>query len=52
MIVLLLAPVAIALGVAPVREAALYFTLVALAPFWSAICLLMLVFAGRRPARA
>ena len=52
MIVLLLSPIAIALGVAPVHEAALYFTLVALALFWSAICLLMLVFTGRRPASA
>ena len=52
MIVLLLSPIAIALGVAPVPEAALYFTLVALGLFWSAICLLMLVFTGRRPASA
>ena len=52
MIVLFLSPVAIALGVAPVREEALYFTLVALALFWSAISLLMLVFTGRRPATA
>ena len=52
MIVLFLAPIAIALGVAPVPEEALYFTLVALALFWSAISLLMLVFTGRRPATA
>jgi hypothetical protein len=38
--------------VAPVREEALYFTLVALALFWSAVSLLMLVFTGRRPATA
>ncbi len=49
---LFLAPIAIALGLAPANEEALYFTLVALALFWSAICLLMLVFTGRRPARA
>jgi hypothetical protein len=52
MIVLFLAPIAIALGVAPVPEEALYFTLVALALFWSAVSLLMLVFTGRRPATA
>ena len=52
MIVFLLSPIVIALGVAPVREEALYFTLVALALFWSAISLLMLVFTGRRPATA
>jgi hypothetical protein len=52
MIVLLLSPIAIALGVAPVREEALCFTLVALALLWSAISLLMLVFTGRRPATA
>jgi hypothetical protein len=46
--VLLLAPVAIALDLTPVREEALYFTLVALALFWSAVSLLMLVFTGRR----
>jgi hypothetical protein len=52
MTVLLLSPIAIALGVAPVREEALYFTLVVLAVFWSGISLLMLVFTGRRPATA
>ena len=52
MIVLFLSPILIALGVAPVPEEALYFTLVALALFWSAISLLMLVFTGRRPASA
>jgi hypothetical protein len=52
MIVLFLAPIAIALGVAPVPEEALYFTTVALALFWSGISLLMLVFTGRRPAPA
>ena len=52
MIVLLLSPIVIALGVAPVPEDALYFTLVVLALFWSAISLLMLVFTGRRPATA
>jgi hypothetical protein len=38
--------------VAPVPEEALYFTLVAVALFWSGISLLMLVFTGRRPATA
>ena len=52
MIVLFLSPIAIALGAAPVPEEALYFTLVALALFWSAMSLLMLVFAGRRRATA
>jgi hypothetical protein len=52
MVVLILSPIAIALGVAPVHEEALYFTLVALALFWSAVSLLMLVFTGRRPATA
>ena len=52
MIVLFLSPIAIALGVAPVREEALYFTVVALALLWSAVSLLMLVFTGRRPATA
>ena len=52
MIVLLLSPIAIALGVAPVPEEALYFTVVALALFWCGIALLMLVFTGRRPATA
>ena len=52
MLVLLFSPIAIALGMAPVREEALYFTLVALALFWSAVSLLMLVFTGRRPATA
>jgi hypothetical protein len=51
-IVLFLSPIAIVLGVAPVREEALYFTLVALALLGSAISLLMLVFTGRRPATA
>lgn len=51
-VVLILAPIAIALGVAPVDEAALYFTLVALSLFWSAVCLLMLVFTRRRGAIA
>ena len=48
----LLGPIGIATGVAPVREEALYFTLVALALFWAAIGLLMLVFTGRRPVSA
>ncbi len=48
--VLFLGPIAIALGVAPVREEALYLTLAALILVWSAISLLMLVFTGRRPA--
>ncbi len=52
MAVLFLAPIAMALGVAPVREEALYFTLVALALFWCGIGLLTLVFTGRRPASA
>ena len=52
MIVLFLSPIAIVLGVAPVPEEALYFTLVALALFWCGIALLMLVFTGRRPATA
>jgi hypothetical protein len=51
-IVLFLSPIAIILGVAPVREEALYFTLVALALLGSAIALLMLVFTGRRLASA
>ena len=51
-IVLLLFPIAIVLGVAPIREDALYLTVVALILLWSAISLLMLVFTGRRPARA
>lgn len=51
-IVLFLGPTAIALGVAPVPEAALYFTLVVLALAGCAMTLLMLVFAGRRPASA
>ena len=51
-IVLFLGPISIALGVAPVPEAALYFTLVALALAGCAMTLLMLVFAGRRPASA
>ena len=45
-------PIAIALGVAPVPEEALYFTVVALTLLLCAICLLMLVFTGRRPATA
>ncbi len=45
---ILMAPIAIVLAVAPVREDALYFTLVALLLFWSAVSLLMLVFTGRR----
>lgn len=49
-IVLFVSPIAIVLGMAPVREEALYITLVALALLGSAICLLMLVFAGRRVA--
>jgi len=40
------------LGVAPVREEALYFTVVALTLLLCTICLLMLVFTGRRPAMA
>ncbi len=51
-IVLFISPIAIILGVAPVREEALYFTLVALALLGSAIALLMLVFTGRRLALA
>lgn len=51
-IVLVVGPIAIALGVAPVREEALYFTIVALALFGSALALLMLVFTGRRPMTA
>lgn len=50
--VIVATPVAIVLGVAPVKEAALYFTLVVLALFWSGVCLLMLVFTGRRSASA
>ncbi len=49
-VVIVVGPIAIVLGMAPVKEAALYFTLVALALFWSGICLLMLVFTGRRSA--
>ena len=45
-------PIAIALGVAPAPEEALYFTLVAVALFWSGVCLVMLVFGGRRAADA
>ncbi|HEX8940421.1 MAG TPA: hypothetical protein VF763_09670 [Candidatus Limnocylindrales bacterium] len=52
LMVIVVTPVAIVLGVAPVKEEALYFTLVALALFWSGVCLLMLVFTGRRPASA
>jgi len=52
MIVVFLAPIAIVLGVAPVPEGALYFTLVVLALLLCAIALLMLVFTGRRPATA
>ncbi len=51
-IVLFVSPIAIILGVAPVREEALYFTLVALALLGSAIALRMLVFTGRRLALA
>jgi len=51
-IVLFSSPIVIALGVAPVREEALYFTVVALTLLLCAICLLMLVFTGRRPATA
>ena len=49
---LILAPNAIALGLAPAIEEALYFTLVALALAWCAMALLMLVFTGRRPVSA
>ena len=49
---LFLAPVAIALGMAPALEEALYFTVVVLGLAWCAIALLMLVFTGRRPASA
>ena len=49
---LFLAPIAIALDLAPVAEGALYFTLVALALAWCAVALLMLVFTGRGPATA
>ncbi len=49
---LILAPIAIALGLAPAIEEALYFTLVALALAWCAMALLMLVFTGRRPVSA
>ncbi len=49
---LFLAPIAIALGLAPASEEALYFTLVALALAWCAMALLMLVFTGRRSATA
>ncbi len=49
---LFLAPIAIALDLAPVAEEALYFTLVALALAWCAMALLMLVFTGRRPVSA
>ncbi len=51
-VVIVVGPIAIVLGVAPVKEAALYFTLVSLALFWSGVCLLMLVFTGRRSASA
>jgi hypothetical protein len=49
---LFVAPIAIALGLAPASEEAFYFTLVALALAWCAMALLMLVFTGdarRRP---
>jgi hypothetical protein len=46
---LFLAPIAIALGLAPASEEALYFTLVALTLAWCAMALLMLVYTGRRP---
>jgi hypothetical protein len=49
---LFLAPIAIALGLAPAHEEALYFTLVAVALAWCAMAILLLVFAGRRPASA
>jgi hypothetical protein len=49
---LFVAPIAIALGLAPASEEAFYFTLVALALAWCAMALLMLVFTGRRPATA
>jgi hypothetical protein len=49
---LFLAPIAIALGLAPAIEEALYFTLVALALGWCGVALLMLVFTGRRPVSA
>jgi hypothetical protein len=49
---LFLAPIAIALGLAPALEEALYFTLVALSLGWCAMALLMLVFTGRRPVSA
>ena len=52
MIVVFLAPIAIMLGVTPVAEEALYFTLVVLALLLCAMALLMLVFTGRRPAMA
>lgn len=49
---LFLAPIAIALGLAPAHEEALYFTLLVLTMAWCALALLMLVFTGRRPASA
>lgn len=52
MIVVFLSPIAIVLGVAPVPEEALYFTVVALALLLCAMSLLMLVWTGRRPATA
>lgn len=52
MIVVFLSPIAIVLGVAPVPEEALHFTLVALALLLCAISLLMLVWTERRPASA
>jgi hypothetical protein len=52
MIVVFLSPIAIVLGVAPVPEEALYFTVVALALLMCAMSLLMLVWTGRRPATA
>jgi hypothetical protein len=52
MIVAFLSPIAIVLGVAPVPEEALYFTLVALALLLCGMSLLMLVWTERRPASA
>ncbi len=49
---LFLTPIAIALGLAPALEEALYFTLLVLTLAWCAMALLMLVFTGRRPASA
>ena len=48
----LAATIVIVLGLAPDLEAALYATIVALILFWSAVSLLWLVYAGRRPASA